>query len=629
MAKVIVLLRLDEATASVLPSDEAGSLNDLNVDTGITLPTVVDGLTGRGRLFADGVALDGTDVVSGSSLATRDVSIQAIVSWDFTTQNTYGQPGTIVARGKGNAAAEYVSYALELRVVNATLGIGELRFWWQDTAGVVHTEIGGHFAVPPPGGFVMLTATRHWVSSSEVHLRYYVGDQLLADIVSTDGDIAGGTTGTFCLGTRYSAGTPGRFFQGIIDELRVLDYELSAEEVAATWTRISQMQPAGYKAIRDLLPPGAPLSDDVKSRVQKIFRIAGHSLGYATAQIANARLNLLPDRAYGDTLEQWERILLEAPGALDSIDQRRARIVGHMRRHAGVSIPGVNAALDALLGLTAAQVQVLAYTPDIVDPFDTLDPLRWWSDPSADWTLSGGALRVQAIAGDFTQYATFKRNLTSIGGDGRGAHILAKLTPTTVPDGAGAGVIFCDNVHRNAVALVLSRSGTHYFVNAVTYAAGVAVANPWSVDLGVGLPANIWLHLAQSGAFGFGGASTMGPFTPSYSLTGPTSGFVTGAAFQHYQANQWAGHLFLGFNATAGASDFRFDDTTIRAPSGNRPFHFYVYRDPALPGSFDRIGSNNVLRALKHAHTWAAVITSKQLVCDDPTTPCDGGPCGG
>jgi hypothetical protein len=80
----------------------------------------------------------------------------------------------------------------------------------------------------------------------------------------------------------------------VVDELQVLNYEVTGEETAATWDRMARLQPRGYRAIRDLLPPGAPISNDPGSRIQKLLRIAGHAIGYAAAQAENARRNLLP-----------------------------------------------------------------------------------------------------------------------------------------------------------------------------------------------------------------------------------------------------------------------------------------------------------------------------------------------
>jgi hypothetical protein len=165
------------------------------------MPPVVPAFTGFGRRFAPSLAVDGQDLVPGATLATRDVTVRALVAWDIAGQAASGQPGTILARGKGGAPAEFASYGLELRVVNAAIAIGELRLWWQDTAGNVKTQLGGQFVAPGPGAFLMLTAVRHWVSSSQVEVRYYVGDQRIGDLVSADGDIGGGTTGTFCVGT--------------------------------------------------------------------------------------------------------------------------------------------------------------------------------------------------------------------------------------------------------------------------------------------------------------------------------------------------------------------------------------------------------------------------------------------
>jgi hypothetical protein len=256
-----------------------------------------------------------------------------------------------------------------------------------------------------------------------------------------------------------------------------------------------------------------------------------------------------------------------------------------MRRTAGVSIPGRDAALDELLGTPTAQVQILAFDQTVTDDVRTLDPLRWWSDPAADWTISSGALRVQAIAGDFTLRDNWKRNLMSIGGDGRGAQLLSKLTPTTIPDGAGAGASFCDNVNRNAVALVLSRSGTHYFVNAVTYAAGAP-----SRESVVGRPRRRSRRRTsgctsfQSGAIGFGGSLDDGAVHAGYSLTGPTSGFVVlGAAFMALSRNAVGGARVPRQRRDRGCERLplrRHEDP--RAERRSVRLHGYAYRDPGV-----------------------------------------------
>src|SRR5690348_5269965 len=216
--KTLVLLRFNEPADQVLPSDAIGALADLSVDTGIALPPVVTAFTGFGRSFSNGYALDALDVTPGASLATRDCSIQVLISWDLNAQFAYNRNGTIVVRGKNGSAAEYACYGLELRVVNATLQIGEVRWIWQDTSGNLKTQLGGQFILPPPGGYMMLTATRRWVSSSSVAIAYYAGDQLIGEFISADGDIGGGTTGTFCVGARYSGGVPSNFLCGVVDQ---------------------------------------------------------------------------------------------------------------------------------------------------------------------------------------------------------------------------------------------------------------------------------------------------------------------------------------------------------------------------------------------------------------------------
>jgi len=638
----LALLRFRESDATVLPSDDVGALNDLGVDTGLSLPPVVPAFTGFGRQFSNGFAVDGQDVVPGATLATRDVTVRALVAWDLAGQAAYGQPGTLVARGKGGAPAEFVSYGLELRVVNAGAAIGELRMWWQDTAGNVKTQLGGQFIAPAPGAFLMLTAVRHWVSSSLVEVRYYVGDQQIGDLVSADGDIGGGTTGTFCVGTRYLGGAPGRFLVGVVDELQVLNYEVTAEETAATWDRMARLQPRGYRAIRDLVPPGAPISNDPGSRIQKLLRIAGHAVGYAAAQAENARRNLLPDRAYGPALEEWEQSVGEAPAAADSVQRRRKRLVAHLSQRDGCSIPGVNATVDDLLAVSASQLQILAFDNTQREDWSAgLRPERWRADPPAQWTISGGALRVQAASGANLLFDGTTRNwftcLLSVDGTPRwlpgapSCDAVVKVTPATLPVGADVGLVFWDFARTNAFLLGVRNNAGAIQVVSERFLRGVSQG--LTVHATTSLTSH-WLQLTQNVPGrtlirDITGESQQ-PHTVRWSTTGPTAGFASASGIPFCYCINWVGHYArANVAALPSALDASFDDFAVRAGRGTRPFSWFLYRDPSLPGSPDLVGATGAALRLRQAHTAVFVTTSKSVLCDVAGAGCDTAPMGG
>jgi len=640
-ARTLALLHFRETDATLLPTDDVGALHDLDVDAGLTMPPVAAAFTGFGRAFSPGFAVDATDVVPGSTLATRDLTIRTLIAWDVNGQSVYGQPGTIVARGKGNAPGEFVSYGLELRVVNLPLGVGELRMWWQDTAGNVRTQLGGQFIAPGPDAYMMLTAVRHWVSSSQVELRYYAGDQLLADLVSSDGDIGGGTTGTFCVGTRYAGGAPSRFLVGVIDELQVLNYEITAEETAATWDRMARLQPRGYRAIRDLLPPRAPISDDPGSRFQKLLRIAGHAVGYAAAQAENVRRNLLPDRAYGPALERWEgSIVGESPGPADTAPKRRKRVTSHFSQRAGSSMLGVQAALAELLAIAPSQLQFLGFDNTQREDWSAgLRIERWRADPPAQWTIANGALRVQAASGANLLFNGTTRNwyscLLSVDATpswlpgAPSCDAVLQVTPATLPPGAEVGLVFWDWGRVNGFFVGVRNSGgalqvaSERFLRAVSQ--GVTVHATTSLT-------SHWLQLTQntSDLIQDPTGESLQPHTVRWSTTGPTTGFSSAGAIPFSYCVNWIG-MYARANVTAigTALDASFGAVAVRSPRGTRPFHWYVYRDPALPGTPDLVGARAALGRLGQAFTVVGVITSKSVLFDDVNTGFDSEPCGG
>jgi hypothetical protein len=60
-----------------------------------------------------------------------------------------------------------------------------------------------------------------------------------------------------------------------------------------------------------------------------------------------------------------------------------------------------------------------------------------------------------------------------------------------------------------------------------------------------------------------------------------------------------------------------------------RPYIWYAFRDPALNGRPDMIGADRLVKKIKPAYTYAAAISSKRVICDDPRDGiCDLGPVG-
>ncbi len=89
----------------------------------------------------------------------------------------------------------------------------------------------------------------------------------------------------------------------------------------------------------------------------------------------------------------------------------------------------------------------------------------------------------------------------------------------------------------------------------------------------------------------------------------------------------YAGVAALATGTTLGGSlTVDFDDFQVRAPNGERAFHWYAMCDTGTP---DMIGANQVLRKLRPAHTHAAAITSLSVLCDNAGSGCDRGPLGG
>lgn len=628
----IILLRFDETATTIQPKDDAGTLTDPWVQTGLNIPAVVDGACGRARRFvaSSSTGIVASDLVSGTSLLTRDVTVQVIMSLDVAAQSAALTPGTIMTRGKSNSVAEYVAFGLELVVDDAATLKCTMRWFWQDAAGTLKTQAGAQF-IAPASGFMLLTATRRWLSPTSVALRYYAGDVFLGEVLSVDGSIGGGTTGQTLFGTFFSAGLGHaiNFLAGTIDELLVVDRELTREEIEATWLRITRYQPLGYQLIRELHDPGFPLPTDPGSDVQLDLRMTGNGLGYAAAQAESVRVNILPQRAFGSVLEDWEEATRVTPQPSDGIDERRARVVAKIRQRRGCTPPGLQDALVGLLGgADVDQLEFLAFSNEIDDAFATIDPLRW------DVLPNGGGGKIAAVAGA----ASFQPGAGSffmdglarppswvtmrqiVGGDGKQAHQLTKLIWTTPQANAEAGIYFENAVTRDYLLLGLRDLAGSFRVETESFIAGVSQGVVQQAIIGAN-PAAIWLHLYQT--------TVDGTWKAAWSTTGATSGFTVSADITHPTVAQWGGCYVRAISALGAGPRADFDDHRLYMPFSGRPFNAYVLLDRALGFAPDIDGNNSVISAIKHGFIHAAFVTNRVLLAGDPDTGAGLAPTGG
>lgn len=620
----LVLLRLHGFDDAIAPQDSAGSLGDLLPPTGTLAPVVVDAALGKGRQFASSFpnALAAQDLVPGASLATRDCSIQVVLSWNMLAQDDH--PGTILVRGRGDSSSERICYGLQLEVVDAPSFTGKVSWFWQTAAGAPVAPTGANFTLAS-SSFTMLTATRRWVSPSEVVLRYYIGDVLLGEVDGVSGDIGGATTGSLVLGASFESGVADNFLCGVIDEVLVLDRELTLEEIEATWKRITLYQPLGYQLLKEMHDPGFPLPTRPDSDVQLDLRLTGNALGYAASLAERVRTDLLPQRAYGQTLLDWEETLRTTPAPDEGIDARRARVLARMRQRRGCSIDGIKDILPTLLGgASVDQLEFIAFSNQIDSDFTTLDPLRWDTAPStASISIVSGAASFQPGAGDFPMtgaVASWVRMRQTVGGNGRQARQLVKLAMTTPQAGLEAGLYFENAITSDYLLLGLRDVAGTFHVFTESIVSGVSAGAVDRATIGAN-PVAIWLHLYQT--------TTDGTWQAAWSTTSRTAGYTVSGDITHPTVAHWGGCYLRTVSGAIGAPRADFDDHTLRMPFSGRPFSAYVLLDRALGFSPDIAGARSVISAIKHGFADASFITNRVMLAGDPDGGCGTCPTGG
>lgn len=627
----LVLIRFDETDAAALPSDSAGNLLDMGLSPGfspgLAQSTIVPGVTGSARHFDAGIGsgMMARDRTPGTTLATRDVTVQAIAKWVASDQAGYGTTGVLVTRGAGigsslPGASETTSFALMFSTFTAALAVlpagqGRMHFTWEEVGGSFREDTGAIFVSPI--GFTLFTATRRWVSPTSVIMRYYVGDVLIGETTSTNGNIGGGTTGTTAIGTVPQAPTQnfGRTFCGDLDELLIVRREMCAEEIENTWLRLTKYQPSGTQLFIEMHDDGFPMSRDSSSDIQLDTRMIGQALGYAASTAENLRANFLPGRAYGQTLEQWEQAVAVTPKPAQSLDQRRARVLARLQQRNGASPTGITQAIGDLLDLPAnTPLQYIAFDNTWLDDFTTLNLLRWDLTPTACATAVSGKLHFAPGTGTFTALnggwrtaaATVSRSNEFATYSGE--HALAKLTMTTPQSGCEAGVFFSNRQTNDHLLLGLRDTAGTFEVFTESFIGGVS-QGAFSQGLLGGNPSSIWLHLYQEASV----------WKAAFSVTSRTTGYFGPFTILHPGMVHWAG-CYLRSTGAIAAAVADFDDFTLRTPDGNRPLVAYVYRNPAYAGAPDIDGAESVLQGIAHAYTEVHLIQSLAFRADiDPT----------
>lgn len=628
-----ILLRLGEPDG-VLPSDAVGNLDDLNAEAGVVAPSQVQAWTGFGRRFRQSapnglIAGDQESPLTGlHTVLQRDVTVQAILA--LTLAGAAG-PQTIIARGTNDGSAdERYCWGLEVEEQAAHPGFVEVRMFHQGADGTIHTQPAGVFQSPGDGSFFLLTATRRWESSSKVVTRYYVGGEQIAELTTTDGDIAGGTTGHTTLGGRKAAGAWGRYLNADLDELLVESVEMSAEEIRETHRRLAEHQPAGVEMFVGLMPPGAPWYDNPSNKIGRLTKIAGQALGQGIAEAERLRALWLPDAAPIYKIGDWERLCGLSPGPSDSLDVRRARVIGYLSRDNGFSIAQVQQALSDPLDLEPDQIQILEFSNTISDDFETLEPERWLVGDIGTWATAAGELEVTQAAGADLRWeparaACYVRMpLSGVDGELTAQIKLSTYSGATIPVDTIVGLFLYNRRTNNAVWFGVKnvypgtlQLGYCAFING-SLGAFVPIENP----LPAAVP--IWLRVSSL-------AAAPETLTFSYSTTGPTTGFTdTEVTLAANPGIEWVGAAAMSTDfALASNLQATFDDLLVRCPNGDRPYTWYAYRDSALPGAADMLGGDLIVRRIKPAHTYAAATASKSVLCDDPVNgKCDGGPMG-
>jgi uncharacterized protein YmfQ (DUF2313 family) len=626
-ALTAALWRFDESQASYLPNDAAGGIAPLGPVVAGQIPTVVPGQLGNGmgfaRQFAAGFGFKGAELVADRLRLRRSLTLEAVLQY---TQN--GGRQTIVCRGtKDGTAAQRRLFCLSLI---RSGGVDKVSLEWDRTSGTA--AVVGDITFTPPAGWFYLAVVREWTSTVLATVRAYVGQMvgerpvfaLVGTQTSTEADIEDGAAGETDVGIRWGGAAYDSHYAGPLDQVRVSSDVRSAEELEHTFRTQFFYPGLAYELVTQALPPGVGYSTDPTSRIQRWLQVLAEGVGIAWGKARELADYYQPDVAWS-LLSRWEQITRLSPRPGDTIQQRRDRVVGFLRRIHGYNRDSIRNAVFELLNTTVANVVVVENSNMFTDPFDGSTPKPWWTIEANNGTavVTAGLLALQSQAGDDARWnatvAVPVRLRTTLAADTE-AEVIASVQPSLTDNGASCGLYVYNFVNGNAHLFGIQRdAGSNKWWHRKIE--GGVVTSTLGAATGAGT--TFWLRYKRKAdgnvdlQFRVDGSGFDGPWSTAF------AGVAT-------IASQWTGpFVVVDTNPAVSINGGDFLDFRMWCPRSREVFQAYLYRDPLLaPTNYDRVGAQLVVDKMKPAHVNVTVIEALDALTDSPFTRVDGEPLG-
>ena len=622
------LFRFLEGADEVRPVEALARVADLTELPGEAMPGIVqtdraneNKLTSRGRAFGTDLALTGIDQIVGGvadhTRLVRDVTVRAFIDWKIENHNT-GDNGVLCVRGKSIIASdpELQLYGLEMERIDANNL--RMRARWQDKIGTQAVLAGAAFLKPP--GFFQVAVTRRWNTTTDILVRYYVNDILIGEeTIAAAGDIGEGFGGTLIIGARNSSNPIVGFTDwmplgSVIDHISIEGDEMSAEELRTDYRRQAVHFVEGGALLRAYIPPGDTWNPNPDSLVQRWIAAEGDGIGDGLAEANRLRDDFLPDRAYGNPLARWEFITGLAPGPSDSVQTRRDRVLGFLRKVLGFSVADIKTSLEPLFGLDSADIEIVEYDALRTDDFATDDigapPSRMWVTEIGVGSIAIAA-GVCAVSlehikpGQWFQGASVPHRKASLSArnqiEPRRVALITELAAIVTAD-TPALIGHCwITPEKDVMWLGLRQTGGVRELASFNIVGGVAsgfttLVTPFATD-----PFFLFTSYLGNGLYSFRHAvAAGGPYSADVSIAGPAS-------------PRWAGFgaVHQALNGAGGTMSANFDDAQIYEPEGLRGLAWQAFRDPGLPGEFSIENAQLQLDKQAPAHTEACAVIEK------------------